>query len=154
MSERIPDYGPVTDYMTKTLITFKPETDIMEAILTIVEKQISGAPVVNDAGDLVGIISEKDCLRVLVGPDYHETPSYSGTVKDFMSAKVKTLTSDQSVLDAAYAFMNSNFRRFPVMEKGKLVGQVSRRDILRAVNENDPPKERRVPSSWEGREPA
>ena len=146
-------HAPITEYMSTNLITFTPETDITDAIYTILENRISGAPVLNGAGKLVGILSEKDCLIVLIDPDYHNIPGGKGRVMDFMSRNVQTLSSDQTVLDAAYAFMKSPYRRFPVLENGRLVGQISRRDVLRAVEMEDPPAEKLIPSSWVGREP-
>ena len=70
-----------------------------------------------------------------------------------MSRDVQTLNADQSVLDAAYAFINSHYRRFPILDNGRLVGQISRRDVLKAVDMEDIPTEKIVPSSWVGREP-
>jgi len=146
-------YGPIVDYMSKSLITFSPETDITDAIHTILENKISGAPVINGTGKLVGILSEKDCLTVLIDSDYHDQPGGKGTVMDYMTRDVKTLSADQTVLDAAYAFIKSPYRRFPVLDNGRLVGQISRRDVLRAVDEQGIPTEKAVPSSWAGREP-
>ena len=146
-------YGTITKYMSTSLITFLPETDIEEAIQTILENRISGAPVVNGTGKLVGILSEKDCLRLLIDSDYHDQPGGKGKVMDYMTRNVKTLSADQSVLDAAYAFMNSPYRRFPVLDSGTLVGQISRRDVLTAIDDESAPAERTVPSSWAGREP-
>jgi CBS domain-containing protein len=90
--------------------------------------------VVNDHGSLVGVISEKDCLKVMLAAAYHNRPMNTGIVKDYMSTKVTTISDDKDVLDVANEFLKTNFRRYPVVNAdGKLVGQVSRRDILRAA---------------------
>ena len=143
---------PITKYMATQLITFNPETDIMVAIKTILRKKISGAPVLNKKGDMIGIISEKDCLRLLLEGPYDLSPGGNGTVGDFMSSNVKTISADSSVVDAAYEFAFTNYRRMPVVENGKLVGQISRRDILKAI-EKIKPVQHHVPSSWKPRVP-
>ena len=144
--------GLVKDFMAKKLITFAPDTDIRKAIEIIVKKGISGAPVVNSEGDLIGIISEKDCIRTIVGGPYNQAPGGIGSVADFMSTNVKTLPSSATVLDAAYQFAFTQYRRFPVVEKGKLVGQISRHDVLKAILKMKPDI-KHVPSSWGKRAP-
>ena len=142
----------VTKYMATKLITFTPDIDIRTAIQTIVKNKISGAPVVNKKGELVGIISEKDCIKTIVEGPYNRLPGGKGTVGDFMSTAVTTISSDKTVLDAAYEFALTQYRRFPVTEDGRLVGQISRRDILRAILKLKP-EITHTPSSWKGREP-
>ncbi len=128
-------YPSVTEYMTKNLITFRPEQAVSEVIDIFLEKKISGAPVLDANQKLVGIISEKDCLRVMIGSAYHNQPISMGKVADFMTKNVQTVSEDKDVLDIAQAFLNTPIRRFPVLDKaGKVIGQVSRRDILRAAN--------------------
>ncbi|WP_291726343.1 CBS domain-containing protein [Bernardetia sp.] len=130
----IKTYPSVTRYMATDLITFRPEQPVTEVIDIFLEKKISGAPVLNENQELVGIISEKDCLRVIIGSAYHNQPISTGKVSDFMTKNVKTVSEDQDVLDIAQAFLNTPIRRFPVVSKqGKVIGQVSRRDILRAA---------------------
>ncbi|WP_338792613.1 CBS domain-containing protein [Bernardetia sp. Wsw4-3y2] len=128
-------YPSVTRYMATNLITFSPEQPVSEVINIFLEKKISGAPVLNENQELVGIISEKDCLRVMIGSAYHNQPISMGKVADFMTRNVQTVSEDQDVLDIAQAFLNTPIRRFPVLNKqGKVIGQVSRRDILRAAD--------------------
>jgi len=81
---------------------------------------------------LVDIISEKDCLRIIVDKAYHDLPSSSRKVSDYMTAKVKTVESSIDIVAAANEFLNSPVRRLPVVENGVLIGQISRRDVLRA----------------------
>lgn len=128
-------YDSVAKYMAKNLITFHPDQPIHEAIDIMLEKRISGAPVLNDKGDLIGVLSEKDCLRIIVDRHYHNHPNQKSSVGDYMSREVTTIDIDKDILDVANLFLNSNFRRFPVVEKGKLKGQISRRDVMRATRE-------------------
>lgn len=136
-SKHVKEYEPITKYMTKSnyLQTFTPDQPIEEAIDIIVNKRISGGPVLDDDGKLVGMLSEKDCLKVLVEGAYHNMPMVQRTVADYMTKDVKTIPADKDVLDAANIFLNSFVRRFPVLDGTVLVGQVSRRDILRAAQE-------------------
>lgn len=123
----------VSDYMTTNLLTFKPDTDVMSAIGTLVKHGHSGAPVCDDAGLLVGMLSEKDCLKVAVVANYEGVSP--GVVRDFMSHHVASLSPELTLLEAATRFLDAPYKRFPVVESGRLVGQISRSDILRAIHD-------------------
>jgi len=105
--------------------------DIMEAIRLLLENRISGAPVVDKLGNLVGMLSEKDCLRVALHAGYHG--EWGGRVDEYMHPDVITVDSDTSVLDVAHRFIEGPYRRYPVMKENRLLGQISRRDVLRAM---------------------
>jgi CBS domain-containing protein len=124
----------VADYMTRQLITFYIDTPLFEAIKTFSEHQVSGAPVVDKAGRLVGVMSEVDCLRGILNKTYHKD-EIGGTVGDFMTIKVDTVTATTDIIAVAEQFIHRGRRRIPVVEGDKLIGQVSRKDILRAVND-------------------
>ncbi len=121
----------VKDYMSRTLVTFKPETNVLDAVHTLVEHRIAGAPVVDDAGNLIGMLSELDCLKVVLQAGYHG--DYGGPVRDYMTEDVQTVNAEMSIIDLAQRFLDSRFRRFPVTDDNRLVGQISRRDVLRAL---------------------
>ena len=123
----------VSDYMTRNLITFKPEQSIIEVMEILVKKRISGGPVVNDNNELVGIISEGDCLKELSDARYHNHPMEDVKVELHMIKNVDTIDGEMNVLDAAKKFLESKHRRFPILEHGKLAGQISQSDILRAA---------------------
>lgn len=126
---------PVTfkaeDCMVRTLVTVHPEMDAYEAIGLLLKHKISGMPVVDPSGELVGILSEKDCLKTLLDARYHDLPT--ALVKDLMTPAVQTITPETDILKIAEMFLHDRFRRLPVVDKGRLVGQVSRRDVLRAI---------------------
>ena len=126
-------YEPVLKYMAKDLITFKPEDEIGTVISKFNEYQISGAPVLNERKELVGIISEQDCLRVVLDSVYHNQPLSKHLVKDYMQKNIISVPYDADVVDVANMFLKHRFRRFPVVKDGVLKGQVSKRDILRAA---------------------
>ncbi|QEQ97374.1 CBS domain-containing protein [Neptunomonas concharum] len=124
----------VQDYMSSRLVTFRPETDLFEAINTFLKFKISGAPVVNDRGELVGLLSEVDCLKAILTLTYHEE-EVGGRVGDCMTQDVETISYDANIVEVAKIFIDKGRRRLPVTRDGKLVGQISRSDILRAVEE-------------------
>lgn len=124
----------VRDYMTRNLLTFTPDTDVMSAIGALVKSGHSGAPVCDAEGRLVGMLSEKDCLKVAVVASFEGVSP--GTVSDFMAASVQSITPDNTLLDVANRFLDSPFKRFPVTENGRLVGQISRSDVLKAIHDN------------------
>ena len=121
------------DYMSTSLVTFTPDTDIHRAIGTLLGNRISGAPVVDERGRLVGILSSKDCLKVAFSASYYQEPG--GTVSDYMSREVKTVDAAADIVEVAEMFVKGPFRRFPVMDNGKLVGVLSRHDILKAIKD-------------------
>ena len=121
----------VKDYMARTLVTFKPETEVRDAIHVLVKHRIAGAPVVNDEGNLIGMLSELDCMKVALQANYHD--HWGGPVKNFMTDGVKTVNAEMSIIDLAQKFINEGYRRYPVTDRNRLVGQISRRDVLRAL---------------------
>lgn len=125
----------VRDHMTplNTLITFHPEQNIDEVMSILIKRKISGGPVLDEEGHLVGLISEGDCLREVVRGKYYNTPKASGKVKDHMAINVITVAADKDVFDAARMFLELKFRRFPVIENDKLIGQISQSNIMTAV---------------------
>lgn len=126
----------VQDYMATNLISFSPETQLFDAIRALQEYGISGAPVVDAEGQLLGMLSELDCLRAILTLTYHEEEMGSGGhVADYMSPQVDTVAYGSDLTEVSRRFMELGRRRMPVIHQGKLVGQISRRDVLRAVEE-------------------
>lgn len=131
----------VRDYMNREAITLSPDTNLFKAVDVLVINGVSGAPVVDAQGNLVGMLSESDCLRGILNEAYFEETC--GTVKSLMSEAVETIDADADILKAAAHFVERGRRRLPVTEQGSLVGQISRRDLLRALktyNETGAPK--------------
>jgi CBS domain-containing protein len=124
----------VKDYMAKDLVTFSPETNVLSAIRTLLKHKISGAPVVDDNNQVVGMISEKDCLQTFLGSSYYN--EMGELVSEIMTSPVITVDANASIIEVAEKFLKNNYRRFPVLEQGELIGQISRRDILKAIKKN------------------
>jgi CBS domain-containing protein len=114
-------------------VTLGVDVEINRAAAILLERGISGAPVVDARGGLVGVLSKKDCLRAAIQASYFR--DWSGSVDKYMTPSPETLDADVDIFHAAEMFVASNFRRFPVMSEGALVGQISRADILRALYE-------------------
>jgi CBS domain-containing protein len=89
--------------------------------------------VVNDQGDLIGMLSELDCMKVALNAGYYG--DWGGPVGDFMTPEVESVDAEMNIIDLAQKFLDSGFRRFPVLRNNRLVGQISRRDVLRALSQ-------------------
>lgn len=123
----------VEDYMTKKLITFKTDHSILEVMESFAQNHISGGPVLDDNGKLAGIISEADCMKQISESRYFNLPILDKSVSTYMTKDVETIPHDMSIFDAAGVFHRNNRRRLPVLKKGSLVGQISRKDIVIAA---------------------
>ncbi|MDN3689236.1 CBS domain-containing protein [Cyclobacterium jeungdonense] len=123
----------VSDFMSTNLVTFHPEDTIDHVIRVLTRKRISGAPVVDETGKLVGIISEGDCLKEIIKGQYTNTPRFPAAVEEHMTRDVITMPPDITIFDAADRFLTLRIRRFPVVKDGNLVGQISVSDVVRAM---------------------
>lgn len=125
----------VSDYMSTNVITFSPDQSVLEVMNTLIKMKISGGPVVNEKNELVGIISEGDCMKQISSSRYHNYPMMDIKVKDYMGTVIETIDGDMNVFDAADKFLSSRRRRFPIVRDGKLVGIISQKDVLIAALE-------------------
>lgn len=122
------------DFMTANVVSLAPDSDIMHAMRLFLMHRISGAPVIGQRGELVGMLTERDCLKVVVAAGYHGEGS-GGAVTAFMTADVVSVEATAGLLDVAQLFVTTVYRRFPVLDQGRVVGVISRRDVIRAVLE-------------------
>ena len=116
--------------MVTDIITVKKQTPIYEAIRILVEHNITGIPVVNDDMTLVGILSEKDVLKLL-----YETHDKPGVVEDYMTENPVSFDQDDNLIDITECLIKNNFRRVLITENGKLAGIISRKDIIKYILE-------------------
>ncbi len=121
----------VRDYMTHHQVTFRPETDLFLAIERLLEHRLSGAPVVNAQGHLLGMLSESDCLRGILSGAYYD--AVGGVVGACMQAQLDSVSPDEDVVDVCQRLLREQREALPVVERGVLVGVLSRRDALRAI---------------------
>jgi CBS domain-containing protein len=144
------------DLMARNLVTLVPETLLFDAIAILLGNDISGAPVVDRDGRLVGLLSEFDCLRVIAAGEFHDYGYYAETtVADVMTHASHTIDPSLDLWAIAAEFVRHRVRRLPVLENGKLIGQVSRRDLLAALDRDRQARRpgKRYPDYPEGREP-
>ena len=104
----------------------------MEAVDFLLRHRVTGAPVVDCDGKLVGIITETDLLR-LVTQGIDGQPPTEGTVAEYMTTDVVTVAPTVDIYYVAGMFLNNKFRRLPVVKNGKIVGSITRYDLLRVV---------------------
>ena len=116
------------DVMSKEIITISPGATLADAVELLLAKEISGMPVVDNSEKMIGIISEKDILNFAFSGNLRVT-----RVKEAMTENVTSFSPDADVDSIALAISHHQFRRVPIVKDGKVVGIISRRDILRAA---------------------
>ena len=116
------------DIMTENVLAVERGAPIYDAIQMLVEHEITGLPVVEADGSMVGIITEKDMLKEL-----YDVDDKGGKVEDFMTRVVTTFDHDESVHEICNCFIKSPFRRVPILDNGKVVGIISRADIINYI---------------------
>lgn len=118
--------------MDRRVHTVTPKMPIREAIGFLLDQHVTGAPVVDDLGRIVGMLTERDCLRLITMGVEAEFPS--GSVEEFMTTELTTVPPDMDIYFAAGLFLNHHFRRLPVVEDDQLIGAITRFDLLRAIH--------------------
>jgi CBS domain-containing protein len=130
----------IDDFMTKNLATATKEMDLLALVDMLLRRGISGAPVVDGSGHLIGMVSEHDCLKAILVGTYQG--DVGGSVADVMSSTIETIPLGTSIVEAANQMVTSGRRRLPVVDHdNRLVGQISRSDLLRAVRAYEIPEE-------------
>ena len=117
------------DIMTKHVISVSEDTPIFEAVELLATNKVTGIPVVNDDLALVGILSEQDVLRLF---HTHEEER-DKPVSDFMTQPAIYFDENESLPEVCDCLINNPFRRVPVTSKGKVVGIISRRDLIKHI---------------------
>jgi CBS domain-containing protein len=157
------------DLMTRDVAVVHPETSLLEAVKLMARRRISGVPVVDDAGTIVGVLSEGDLVRWhegyterqarwldMLAEGFHLAPAFvdgireqGRKVKSVMSPGAVTVTEDISARDVAHLMYSKNIKRVPVVRDGKLVGIVARSDLVRALAEklSEPPSAAPAPKT-------
>ena len=121
----------VEDYMAKRLVTLTKDTNVIDAIKKLLDHKVTSAPVVDSKGQLVGMFSEKDGMKVFLESVYNQ--GMSGKVGDFMTTDTISVDAKSSIVDLAEKFQKSSVRSFPVFQDGVFVGVISRVDVLKAL---------------------
>ena len=120
------------DYMLHNPVKVKADDNVLDAMQVIIDNKISGVCVVDAESNLVGILSELDCLRAVLGATYNNTGI--GSVREHMASdNLVVAHPDEDIVDVAQDMLLKNKRRRPVVENGKLIGQITCRQLLSAV---------------------
>lgn len=124
------------DYMSRKLVQFSPDMEVLEAVGLMIEHSIRGGPVIDRFGNLVGVLSETDCLEAEMQAGYHG--SRGGRVRDFMYKEFEVVDVDDSIMDIVKLLRRDGrfyHRGLPVMKGNRVVGNISLRDVLRALQD-------------------
>jgi CBS domain-containing protein len=121
----------VKDYMSKIVVRLSPDMDVLHALRILLEKDAPGGVVLDRIGNLVGVLTEKDCLKAALTATYHE--NWGGQVAEVMHGGVETVQAEDNIAYVAKLFIEKSFTHFPVVHENRLVGQISRRNVLKAL---------------------
>jgi CBS domain-containing protein len=116
----------VAHVMESPVITVTKDTTVYDAMLTLRKYNITGTPVINDNGTLAGIITEKDLLPLLYAVHHEDEPR----VEEFMTKNVVSFDINDDIIDIVECFARKGFRRVPILADGKVIGIISRKDII------------------------
>ena len=125
------------DYMLPHPVKVRADDSISDAVKVIIDNKVSGVCVVDERDNLVGILSELDCLRAMLGSVYNNTDL--GKVKDYMASdNLEVAHPNEDIVNVAQDMLTKNKRRRPVVENGKLIGQITCRQLMRAMQQFNP----------------
>ena len=123
----------IRDYMSRNVVKLRPEMEILHAVHNLIDGRVSGAPVVDDGDAVIGMLTERDCMKVVLNAAYHQ--EQGGLVKEFMATNIEVMDPEMSIVDAAKNFYEKTYLRYPVVDNGRLIGVISRSDVMRAMGE-------------------
>ena len=121
----------VREFMSTDIVTLKPDMDVLAAVHVLLRHKISGAPVVDANGDLVGMLTERDCMKVALDAAFHQQSG--GTVEEFMITNVEVVNAEELIITTARRFYDGKYLRYPVVDGTGLVGVISRSDVMRVI---------------------
>lgn len=124
----------IKDFMNSKPVTVLPDASIAEVVKLTLKHKVSGVIVIDESKNLLGMISELDCLREMSGSIYHEGRNASSlSAKDIMTKEVMTVSPDAQLFDVMTSMLNQRQRRRPVVDNGKVIGQVTCRQLLKII---------------------
>ena len=119
--------------MATDVVTLRPDMDVLQAVFILLEHKISGAPVVDADGALIGMLTERDCMKVALDAAFHQQSG--GTVADFMASDVVAVPAEEAIIDTVRRFYDGKYLRYPVVDGTGLVGVISRSELMRVIGE-------------------
>ena len=133
MSRTSRDKNVARDIMSRRLQVLKPDAEVEDAVHALLRKRHSGAPVVDEDGQVLGVFSDYDCVRGLSAAVFSVWPT--GSVETYMSTDVETIPPDMELRDVAQHFIHGRHRRLLVVEDGKLIGLITRGDLVNVLED-------------------
>ncbi len=135
----VPNSITARNIMTRKVISLTPDQDLFEVMGLLVKNKTSGAPVVDRNGRYLGVFSEKSSISLLMDAAERGTPT--NRIEAFIDTDAATVSPDSGLLSIAQMFMSTHYRRLPVLERGRVIGLISRRDVLKAAHKYMTPVE-------------
>ncbi|MBZ0130033.1 MAG: CBS domain-containing protein [Rhodobacteraceae bacterium] len=123
--------GPIDSLIEANPLTLRADMPIRRAAAQMAEADCAAAPVTDDSGTLVGVLTQKDCFRPALQASYYQ--EWTGQVGDFMSTDPVTLPLGTDLVSAAEAFLEHPYRSFPVLDGDRLAGMLRRADVFRVL---------------------
>ncbi len=122
----------IRDHMDRQPVLLRANMSLATAVEKLLDNNKMGAAVVDDSGNLVGFLSQQDCLAVMLKSSYH--CDLTSVVKDCMRTEVLYVGPDESILQLAEQMLGAKPKIYPVVENGKVIGTINRTNVLRAMN--------------------
>ena len=122
----------VSDYMKPVTVYFSPTTSVEEVVKTLIKNKLVGAPVLDDNKQLIGFISEKDCLKQMVNDSYYSQDHQ--VAQDIMRKNPLSISPNASIIELAGEMIGPRPKLFPVVDNGQVVGIITRADVLKALS--------------------
>lgn len=126
----------IADCMRKKPLTIRRDANLVEAIETLVEHKLTGVTVIDDRGLPVGVLSELDCIEAVLASIYNDGDPELSLVHEVMTADINSCGPEDNIVEVAQDMLKTRQRRRPVIQDGRLVGQVSSSNILWALMEH------------------
>jgi CBS domain-containing protein len=126
----------IRDCMRRNPLTISSDANLVQAIEMLVEYKLTGVTVVDDEGLPVGVLSEIDCIRTVLNALYNDGDPEHALVRDAMSPEIVSCSPADGIVEVAADMLATRQRRRPVIEKGRLIGQVSSSNVLWALMEH------------------
>lgn len=130
----MPSLSTVQMRMKPVPVTFKPDMHVHEAVNLLLKHSIPAGYVVEDGDRIVGVLAERDCLDAFMNEKYYDSPT--ALVRDLMASNIVSISPDADILQAANLFSQHKYHRLPVVTGGRLVGDITRRDVIQAIIES------------------
>ena len=122
---------PVEKIMSAAVVKFSPDQEVIHAIKEMAEKRLTAVPVVDNRGNVVGVLADRDCMKVVFRAAFHQ--EWGGPVREFMDSNAKSIEAGTPLVELPELFMKAPHALYPVVKDNRLIGQVTRRDIMRAL---------------------